>query len=275
MEFADLHLHTIHSDGTSTPEEVVRQAKNCGLKAISITDHDAVSGIDPAIAAGHESGIEVIPGVELSVTHRGKDIHLLGYFIDYTDRRFLSRLDAFRTERMRRVERMVAKLSEIGLPIKAEAVLAKAGSGAVGRPHVARVLVEEGYVASYEEAFQKYLGDQGPVHAEKYRMSPEEGIALIRSVGGVSVLAHPGCYNEDEIIQELVKNGLDGIETTQSESLWEDAQHYQKIAQKYHLLESGGSDYHGERGSGAAIGTRSIPYSFVEKLRDLSVTRRS
>lgn len=275
MELADLHIHTIYSDGTFTPEEVVRRAKSAGLKAISITDHDAVEGIEPAILAGKAVGVEVIPGVELSVTYQGKDIHLLGYFINYKDKRFLNYLDIFRTERLRRVEKMVGKLNQMGLAVKMESVLAKAGSGAIGRPHVAQVLVEEGYVTGYEEAFQKYLSNQGPASIEKYRVSPEEGIALIQSVGGVSVLAHPGVYNQDEMIQELANKGLDGIEVIQSEHLWEDTQRYQRIAQKYNLLESGGSDCHGERASGAAIGTRSIPYSFVEKLHALSVARGS
>ena len=267
LELADLHLHTNHSDGTSTPEEVVKQARLANLKAISITDHDAVSGIDLAMAVARELGIEVIPGVELSVTYQGKDIHILGYFIDYKDKKFLDYLELFKIARIRRVEKMIAQLNRKGLPIRVESVLAKAGSGAVGRPHIAEVLVEEGYVASYEEAFQKYLGDQGPIFAEKYPLSPEEGIALIQSIGGVSVLAHPGCYNQDEIIPELAKKGLDGIETTPPQNFPGDPQHYARMAQRYHLLESGGSDYHGERGGGTPMGTRAIPYSFVEKLR--------
>lgn len=270
MGLADLHLHTNHSNGTFTPEEIVRQANQAGLKAISITDHDAVSGIDLAIEEGKGLGVEVIPGVELSVIYRNKDIHVLGYFIDYRDERLLHYLDLFKTARVRRIEKMVSKLNEKGLPIKVESVLAKAGFGTMGRPHVAQVLVEEGYVTTYEEAFQNYLGDQGLAYVEKYRMSPEEGIALIHSVGGVSVLAHPVCYNQDEIIPDLVKKGLDGLETIQSDNFGIDAHHYQRIAQKYNLLESGGSDYHGERRSGATIGSRTIPYDWVEKLRQIA-----
>ncbi len=267
MELADLHLHTVHSDGTSTPEEVVKRAKLANLKAISITDHDAVSGINAAMAVAEELGIEVIPGVELSVTYQGKDIHILGYFINYKDKKFLDYLELFKIGRIRRVEKIIAQLNRRGLSIRVESVLAKAGFGVVGRPHIAEVLVEEGYVTSYEEAFQKYLGDQGPIFAEKYPLSPEEGIALIQSIGGVSVLAHPGCYNQDGIIPELAKKGLDGIETVPPPNFLGDPQHYTRMAQRYHLLESGGSDYHGERGGGAPIGMRAIPYNFVEKLK--------
>jgi 3',5'-nucleoside bisphosphate phosphatase len=244
---ADLHMHTICSDGVYSPYELVKRCKRNGLSTIAITDHDSLAAFPDAIEYGKEFGVEVIPGVELSAMVEDRDVHILGYFLDYTDKRLLEYLEFFRTERVKRAERIVAKLNNINVPLRFESVMQRAGKGSVGRPHIASALVDGGHIQSYHEAFEKFIGNGGPAYEKKFNLSPEEAIKLISSSGGLSFLAHPGRYTSDEVVTTLIKNGLDGIEVTHPSHTQTHMTHYRGVIEEYFLLESGGSDFHGGR----------------------------
>lgn len=238
-------MHTNFSDGIFSPYELVKQCKKQGISIISITDHDSVSAFPNAIEYGKEFGVEVIPGVELSAIIDDKDVHILGYFVDYRNKRLLEYLEFFRIERIKRAERIVAKLNNINVPLKIESVMEKAGKGSVGRPHIASAMVENGFIQSYHEAFERYIGNGGPAFEKKFHLSPEEAIKLISSSGGLSFLAHPGRYTRDETLQALIKCGLDGIETIHPSHSNNHSAYYRGVVGEYFLLESGGSDFHG------------------------------
>ena len=264
----DLHLHSTCSDGTSTPEEVVERAAEVGLFAISLTDHDSIDGLSEARAAGSRRGVEVVPGVELSAQADGKDIHLLGYFVDATHPDLLACLHLCRRARTQRAERMVHKLNKMGIPVRIERVLDRAGGGAVGRPHVADVLVEEGHVFSANEAFRKYLGYSRPAYESKYSLSPAEALAIIHAADGLGCLAHPGLYGRDDLIPGLVDQGMDGIEVRHTKHSVTDVARYTEVANHYGLLMSGGSDCHGDGRGDPVMGAVKVPRDYVEALRE-------
>ncbi|MFQ6091766.1 MAG: PHP domain-containing protein [bacterium] len=268
-QYADLHIHTTASDGTITPEETVELALQAGLKAIAITDHDAVEGIAPANEAARGRGLEVVPGVELSVSVDGIDLHLLGYYIDHTNGPFVERLQLFRRVREERAEKIVEKLNRLGVPLNLEKVKEIAGEGAIGRPHIAEALLQEHVVASFNEAFTRFLGYHGPAYVPKFKISPGEGIEMIRSVGGIAVFAHPGTVRKDELIPEFMAQGLQGLEVIHPEHNQTLAQHYTNLARKYGLVTTGGSDSHGPRKNLPAIGGIKIPWAWVAELREL------
>ncbi len=242
---ADLHMHTICSDGALSPYELVKRTKAEGLSVISITDHDSVAAIPDALEFGKEFGVEVISGVELSASFEDKEVHILGYFVDYKSQRLLDYLTFFRHERIKRAERIVAKLNTLNVPLKIEAVMEHAGTGSVGRPHIAAALVDEGMTKSYQESFDRYIGNGGPAYEKKFHFSPAEAIQLIASSGGLSFLAHPGRYTTDGMLQHLIKAGIDGIEVIHPSHSPEHVIHYRGVTGEYYLLESGGSDFHG------------------------------
>ncbi|KAB2924365.1 MAG: PHP domain-containing protein [Bacteroidetes bacterium] len=238
-------MHTTCSDGVFSPYELVKRCKQRGLSVIAITDHDSVAAFPDAIAYGKEFGVEVIPGVELSAMVDEKDVHILGYFIDYTSARLQEYLEFFRRERIKRAERIVAKLNSINVPLSIDSVMQRAGTGSVGRPHIASAMVEKGYIQSYQEAFERFIGNGGPAFEKKFNLSPEDAIKLISSSGGLSFLAHPGRYTPDEAVIRLIKSGLDGIETIHPSHTPAHTAHYRGVVGEYYLLESGGSDFHG------------------------------
>ena len=244
---ADLHMHTNCSDGVFSAYELVKKCKQKGLSIIAITDHDSVAAFPDAIEYGKEFGVEVIPGVELSAMVEEKDVHILGYFLDYTNKRLLEYLEFFRVERVKRAERIVAKLNSINVPLKIEAVLQKAAGGSVGRPHIASAMVDEGHIQNYHEAFERFIGNGGPAFEKKFNLTPDEAIKLISSSGGLSFLAHPGRYTSDEVLNILIKSGLDGIEVIHPSHTMAHTNHYRGVVGEYYLLESGGSDFHGGR----------------------------
>ena len=208
----DLHLHSTFSDGSYTPEEVVARAAGLGLSTISLTDHDSVSGVEPARKAGELHGVQVVPGSELSVQFEGRDIHILAYFVDPENSRLIESLTLYRDERRNRAERIIKRLKRLGIRIAFEQVLAKADGAAIGRPHIADVLVEEGVCFSHNEAFYKYLGYGKTAYEEKYVMSPSEAFDVIHHAGGIAVVAHPLLYRADGLLPGLVDQGVDGIE---------------------------------------------------------------
>ncbi|MFE1628664.1 PHP domain-containing protein [Brevibacillus reuszeri] len=276
---ADLHTHTKASDGTCEPAENVRLAKEGGLMALAITDHDTVAGVPEALAAGRELGIEVIPGVEVSSVGRGQDIHVLGYFIPYEDSAFQERLVGLRETRHERNQLLIAKLQELGIPITLESVYRrKQGTDKnIGRPHIAEELIELGIVATIEEAFEKYLGKGAAAYVNPPRITPQEAIRLIQDAGGAAVLAHPGLYDDDELVQELIAFGLDGIEVNHPDNTEEQRLVYSTWAKEHGLVMTGGSDFHGWRGEEpfhAMLGSHTAQIEAVERLRKIAAKRK-
>jgi predicted metal-dependent phosphoesterase TrpH len=262
----DLHVHTIYSDGTFTPAEVVERAEALGLAAVGIADHDSTLGIPEALERALDLEILVVPAVELSCTAHRLDIHILGYFVDYEDPSFLQVLSHIRRERFRRAVQMLKKLEGMGVSLDMDEVQARAGKGAVGRPHIAEALVSNGYVRSSDEAFVRYIGYHSPAYVPKMEMSPAEAFDLVKSVNGLSVLAHPGTIANEKIILELVKQGLHGIEVWHSKHTRDTTERLQEFARDHGLLATGGSDCHGMRQDGPLLGTVPVPHSALENL---------
>jgi 3',5'-nucleoside bisphosphate phosphatase len=267
MKFADLHLHTSFSDGTFTPEELVLQAQKNGLACIALTDHDTVQGCARAAAACAPVLIEFIPGTELTAEHDDTEVHILGYFLDTQNQTLLAEIAKFQAVRKQRIYEMVARINEIGVPLKVEAVFALANCESPGRPHVARTLVKEGLARNLDEAFERFLKKGRPAWVPKAKMSARESVDLIHQAGGLAVMAHPGLNRTDDIIPALVDAGLDGIECFHTKHSTTMAERYLGIADKFHLLVTGGSDCHGFSKAKPLIGTVKLPYDHVEKMK--------
>ncbi|MBI4744448.1 MAG: PHP domain-containing protein [Actinobacteria bacterium] len=264
----DLHLHSTMSDGTFSPAELVSQAEILDLRAIAITDHDSVDGIEIGIEEGKKRNVEVIPGVELSSDLDGIDIHFLGYFIDYKNSDFVGHLKKLRYMRYERASRMVEELKQIGINVDLVDVLDIAKEGCLGRSHIARAMIKRGYIDSIEEAFEKYIGRQAACYVEKYAYAPKDVIELINNVGGISVLAHPGISDCDEMISEFVRFEMKGIEVIHSEHTLEQIEHYTNLANGYNLLITGGSDCHGlSEKREMKMGSVIVPDSFLDDIR--------
>jgi len=265
---ADLHLHSYYSDGVHSPRIVVDKCHAKGITTIAIADHDHVGGIEEAADYARGIGMEVVPAVELSSMLNGHEIHVLGYFIDTSSRVLREHLEVFRDARLRRAEGIVKKLNILNVPLTMEAVLKQTGSGAVGRPHIANAMVDEGLVGSYQAAFARYLGSHAPAYAEKYYLSPSAAIELISSAGGLSFIAHPGKYATDEVVRELVGYGLDGIEVVHPSHSEAQTIAYRNLSSQYFLLESGGSDYHGgKKNDDEQLGLFTVSSRIVEEMR--------
>jgi 3',5'-nucleoside bisphosphate phosphatase len=240
----DLHTHTTYSDGANTPRELIQKAKAAGIDVLSITDHDNINGIKEAIQIGKSLGVEIIPGVEISSEISNREIHILGYFFDIDNQELEHYLNFFREERVKRAGRIVNKLRSFGFDITLEDVLNKAKNSAVGRPHIAQVMLEKGIVSSYYEAFNKYIGNGSPAHEKKVHLSPQSAFRIISDAGGLSFIAHPGNLQES-LLKDLIESGVDGIEVTHPSHSAQQQRFYKGIVNSYFLLESGGSDYHG------------------------------
>lgn len=267
MKFADLHLHTQFSDGTFTPEELVLYAQKSGLACIALTDHDTVEGCARAAAACARVQMEFVSGAELTAEHEDVEVHILGYFLDTQNQVLLQRIGQFQSVRQQRILKMVDALNALGVPLKAEAVFALANCKSPGRPHVARALVKEKLIGSLDEAFERYLKKGRPAWVPKTKMSALEGIQLIHQAGGLAVIAHPGLNRSDEIIPDLVAAGMDGIECFHTKHSTVMSERYLEMAEKHHLLVTGGSDCHGFSKNKPVIGTVKLPYEHVEKMR--------
>ena len=277
MARIDLHLHTTYSDGSLPPSKVVGLAHQAGVSTLAITDHDITDGIPEAINSGKEQGIEVIPGIEISSRIQSREIHILGYFLDWNDPSFQSRLAKLRETRHTRNSQIVEKLNRLGLSLSYEEVKVAAGSGAIGRPHIAQVLLSKGYVKSAKEAFDRYLADGAPAYIPRELPDAKEAIAWLRSAGGVSVLAHPNWAKEKgEGIQKFCENlkmqGLQGIEVFYSTHTPRQTSHYLEIARRLELLVTGGSDFHGltkpDIEIGVGRGTLNVPEKLIDQLKE-------
>lgn len=265
---ADLHMHSTSSDGALAPAELVAKCHSNNISTASITDHDSVDSFDEALEVATSLNMEIIPGVELSASSGEKEFHILGYFIDTKNLRLRDYLTFFRLERVRRAERIVQKLNKINIPLKFDSVLEKSKKGAVGRPHIAMALLDEGFISTYQEAFEKYIGNSCPAYEKKFVMSPEQTVQLIASAGGLSVLAHPGKHTNNNSLQELINSGIDGIETIHPSHNSDLTLHYKSIAGQYFLITSGGSDFHGgKRNDEAALGKFYVEKSVVEEMK--------
>ena len=263
----DLHIHTNYSDGFHSPEEIIVKAKNQGFEAISITDHDNLSGIKEATEKGDEIGIEVIPGVEISSDIKDREIHILGYFVETESVELERYLNFFREERLKRAVRIVNKLNLLGLSISIDDVMEKAKNSAVGRPHIAQAMMEKGLTSNFYEAFNKYIGNNGPAYEKKVHISPQSAFKIINDAGGLSFIAHPG-YMEESLLKELIDEGVDGIEVIHSSHSQQQVKFYRGIVNEYFLLESGGSDFHGgKREDDKNFGTYFTKYSVIEAMR--------
>ena len=275
MKFADLHLHTDFSDSTLSPAELVQVAVNADLDAIAITDHDCVEGIGPALEEARKFELEIIPGIELTAEKDGKEVHILGYFIDYLDKVFLEKLEKIKAIREKRIFDMVEKLKELGVDdIEAQDVFDLSGMGTVGRAHLASILKKKGWVSTVSEAFRKYIGNSSPAYVGKFNMTPEQAIKTILDVGGLPVFAHPHNPGEDNLIPEFVGYGLKGLEVYYPGYPGSIVKHYVNLAAKYGLLLTGGSDFHGDVKEGSVIGIPRVPYDLVEKLKQAKNEKR-
>lgn len=266
MPGPDLHLHSTASDGLLSPAELVAEAARLKLPAIALTDHDTVSGVSDAIAAADTTGVAVIPAVELSSGVDDRDLHILGYHIDHADPMLNARLSDLRAIRVERAERIVSALQRDGYSIATADVLAAASGGALGRSHIARVLIDAGHVSSVDEAFRTLLGSSAAYYVPKPVAEPAEVIGWIREAGGVAVLAHPGLAGADNLIGDLVEAGLVGLEVYHSSHDAAARSRYAHLARSFGLIATGGSDFHGSGREGADIGTADVPVHVTEAL---------
>lgn len=264
---ADLHLHTTYSDGTESPERVVELAKAANLTAITISDHDNTDAFPRARAACEKAGIEFVPGIEMSASALGLEVHLLGFLFDPANPALVKHLDEQQRRRVGRVHEMVKKLQAVGVKIEADEVLKLAGEGTVGRPHVARILMKHGYVATFPEAFQKYIGPNNPGFVQGSPIPPASIITLIRGAGGIPVLAHPVYLKNDALIEEFARDGLLGLEVYHSGHGPGEIQRYEALADRLKLMRTGGSDFHGDSKEGVPVGVVQLPYRYLETLK--------
>ena len=276
----DLHLHTTSSDGTHTPAEIVQNAAHSGLKTISVTDHDTTKGLAESKENAKLYGINFIPGIEIGTKLNTDEIHILGYYVEEEDEELQQVLKAHRNDRFTRGERIVGILNELGFNVSWERVLQLASGGSVGRPHIARALVEFGYAEDFKDAFDNLIGPKGPAYVERWLMTPEEAIRLIVQNGALPVLAHPlnskfksrrkTISNLKEVVPTLISYGLVGIEAYYGD--YSDAQVDQLVmlAQSHDIVVTGGSDYHGVGGKGEPqIGQRGPESSVISDLENL------
>jgi predicted metal-dependent phosphoesterase TrpH len=260
MSRIDLHLHTTHSDGSYSPAEVLEFAKAAGVSALAITDHDIVSGLPEAMEAGSRLGIEVIPGVEISSRYANSELHILGYGIDWRQPRLDERLQSLRESRHQRNPRIIERLNELGLDVTYEEVRELAGTESVGRPHIARVLMNKKVVASAKEAFDRYLAEGRPAFVPRELPEPTEAVAWIREAGGIAVLAHPTWVKESveglgRLVERLKADGLGGLEVYYSTHSAKQTGEYRSLAKRLDLLVTGGSDFHGVTKPDISVGT--------------------
>ena len=275
--YIDLHVHSIASDGTLSPAELVQEAKKAGLAAIAVTDHDSVGGIREALDAGNVYGLEVVPGIELSTEYADTEIHVVGLFIDPDNHLLNEQIRAFVDNRDNRNLKIIEKLQAAGFSITAEEIYRRNPGSVIARPHIARYLVDTGQAKDVKTVFNKYIGDGCPCFVDRFKITPMRAVELIHAAGGTAVLAHPCLYKMSRetlirMIEEMLIPGLDGIEAVYSCNQGSDEKDYREIAEKYGLLLSGGSDFHGANKPhihlGTGRGNLHVPYEFLEQIRE-------
>lgn len=272
--FVDLQTHTTASDGALSPTVVLEAAKAAELAAIAITDHDTVDGLPEAIAAGHRLDVRVVPGVELSTHFEGDEMHMLG--LHMSDLSVLTTaLSSFKLGRVDRSEQMVATLNRAGIPVTMEAVLRQAAGGAVGRPHIARAMVEGGWVSEFREAFDKWIGAGKPAYVAKEQFAIADAIALVHKAGGLAIWAHPGEYATLNRTNKLAKLGLDAVEVLHPSHPPYVQNKILNVVNELGLLPSGGSDWHGTTDGYRRLGGQQVPMQWLERQDALVTSRRN
>ncbi|MCF8085945.1 MAG: PHP domain-containing protein [Desulfohalobiaceae bacterium] len=277
MSQVDLHTHTTASDGTLEPAELVRKAASLGLRAVAVTDHDTVGGLSQALQAGRETGVEVIPGCELSIDFPSGQMHILGLFLPDPPTGLRATLQDLQDRRNSRNDRILAKLREAGVDVDLEEIRELAGEASIGRPHIARVLVQKGVVESIDQAFREYIGPGGAAYVPKDKLDPEKAIRILKQEGATVILAHPYSLEIDteelrELLGRLKEQGLDGVEAYYTDHTPEQTRTYLQLCREFDLLVSGGSDFHGsvkvDVQLGAGRGNLDLPYSLVRRMRE-------
>lgn len=271
----DLHIHSTYSDGTFSPTSLVELARAKKVSAISITDHDTMEGTQEALAAGERSGVEVVPGLEMSVAHNSTHLHLLGYYANSDNSDLIQVLKDIQVARISRNSRIIERLNALSLGVSLAEVEAKSTVGQTGRPHIAQVMVEKGYVKNIDQAFSDFLGKSGQAYVPRKVLSASEAIARIRGAGGVAVLAHPATIDNSlrsipQLVGELVRVGLQGIEVYYPAHTRKIRKRLHTIAESYGLVVTGGSDYHGDIRPGTSIATGTnvfVPPQIIEHIK--------
>ncbi len=272
----DLHAHTSASDGTYSPNELVTLAKSEGIEAIAITDHDTIEGVPEALEAGEKVGLEVIPGVEISLDHQPGSMHVLGLFLDIKNKKLIEYLTVLQASRSSRNPKIIEKLNELGLAISMEDVQKISGGGQVGRPHIAAALLKDGYVSSNQQAFDKYLKKGAIAYFERSRLTREETVDMIHGAGGLVILAHPNTLGVNGssfsyLMSELKEVGFDGLEVFYNSHSQTDEDRLMKIVDKNGFIISGGTDFHGQNKPsiklGVGYGNMAIPYEVLQEMK--------
>jgi predicted metal-dependent phosphoesterase TrpH len=264
----DLHLHTTASDGLCDPAQLVDLAWRAGIRTMSVTDHDTVAGLEECESAATASGISFVPGIEITAVHEGRDVHVLGYFIDRHNAAMAEFLERQRTDRVRRVVEMADKLADLGKPIDRDALRVPRAGRSVGRPLVAKALVKAGHAADVRQAFEQLIGEGKPAFMSRRGPSPSEVIGIINRAGGIASLAHPGLLKRDELIAGMIDAGMTALECFHSDHDAATTHHYLALADRHGALVSGGSDYHCDKERRkAAFGTIALPQERFDKLK--------
>ena len=261
----DLHSHTTVSDGALSPVELVRLASSRGLSMLSITDHDAIDGLEEARRAA-PAGLEILAGAELTVHVADREAHILAYGIDTRDPALCAALGDLARRRVERARAIVKRLVDLGVEIEFEDVQVASGEGTIARPHIARALVDRGHAGTLDEAFRRWLGRHAPAFVPKEALSPRDAFDLIKAAGGVPSLAHPGTFRRDDLIPVLVEAGLQALEVRHTEHSAARARHYEALARDLDLMPTGGSDFHGTPGHRSRLGIPSIPDAWGQAL---------
>ncbi len=277
MRIVDLHVHSTKSDGSYTPSELVSYAIEKGLSAFALTDHDTTDGLAEAFQAARNKPIEVIPGIEFSTEYEGKDVHILGLDIQYEEPHFKEQLIAFQNSRIIRNEKMCTRLRDAGIDISYESLLNEFPGSVITRAHYARYLLTHGYIKSLPEAFERYIGDNSPYFVPREKVTPVQAVQLVLQAGGIPILAHPPLYHMgkdrlDLLVSSLSEAGLIGIEAVYSTYALSDERDMKRLAKKYNLSISGGSDFHGTAKPGLDLavgyGKLFIPEEILIHLRN-------
>ena len=278
MKLIDLHVHSNSSDGTLSPEEVVLYAKSKGLSAIALTDHDTVSGVEEAVKKGEAIGLTVVPGIEFSADYNGKEVHMLGYFMDYKNPELLEKLNYLVESRTKRNVQILDKLASLGMPLTFEDLGEGYGPDTVlTRAHFAAALLKKGYIKTRDQAFNKYIGAGKPAYVARERFTTTQCIDMIHNAGGLAVLAHPKLYgfsNSEvtQVIKDLASKGLDGVECIYATHTQNETAHLLQVCKNLNLLPTGGSDFHGDNKPnldlGSGYGHMQVPYELLEDMKN-------
>ncbi|MBD3189380.1 MAG: PHP domain-containing protein [Candidatus Heimdallarchaeota archaeon] len=273
QRFVDLHTHSTASDGTFTPTELIQYAVSKDLAAVAITDHDTVAGIPEGIQAAKKYGIEFVPGIELSTEIKTTSIHIVGLYINHRNQKLLDLCDEINHSREKRAEKIIAKINTLTLgPAITMAEVKSKAHGLIGRPHIAEIMIEKGFVQSIDEAFKKYLARGAPGYVPRFKLTPSEGVSFLKTIGAIPILAHPGILPEkfplESLIKTLLPKGLAGLEVEYFLHPPERKGYLRSLVEKYDLVESGGSDCHGHLNGGPFLGTVDIPYEILATIKE-------